>query len=57
MISAERGRHSRRPHSTRRLRVNQKNKGVTGIYARWHMFEEKRKAVLAIEVAMMPSIT
>jgi hypothetical protein len=22
---------------------------VTGIYARWHMFEEKREAVMAIE--------
>jgi hypothetical protein len=27
---------------------------LTGIYARWHMFEEKREAVMAIEAAMMP---
>ena len=30
------------------------HKGVTGIYARWHMFEEKREAVIAIEAAMLP---
>jgi hypothetical protein len=29
-------------------------KGVTGIYARWHMFEEKRDAVMAIEAAVPP---
>jgi hypothetical protein len=28
--------------------------GVTGIYARWHMFEEKREAVMAIEAAVLP---
>jgi hypothetical protein len=27
---------------------------VTGIYARWHMFEEKREAVIAIEAAVLP---
>jgi hypothetical protein len=27
---------------------------VTGIYARWHMFEEKREAVMAIEAALLP---
>jgi hypothetical protein len=26
----------------------------TGIYARWHMFEEKREAVMAIETAVSP---
>ena len=31
--------------------LNHSDKGVTGIYARWHMFEEKREAVLAIESA------
>jgi len=25
---------------------------VTGIYARWHMFEEKREAVMTIEAAV-----
>jgi hypothetical protein len=29
---------------------------VTGIYARWHMFEEKREAVMAIEAAVLPLI-
>jgi hypothetical protein len=27
---------------------------ATSIYARWHMFEEKREAVLAIEAAVLP---
>ena len=31
--------------------LNHNDKGVTGVYARWHMFEEKREAVNAIEVA------
>jgi hypothetical protein len=26
-------------------------------YARWHMFEEKREAVLAIEAAVLPLMT
>jgi hypothetical protein len=34
--------------------LNHNDKGVTGIYARWHMFEEKREAVLAIEAAALP---
>jgi len=29
--------------------LNHNDKGVTGVYARWHMFEEKREAVLAVE--------
>jgi integrase len=33
--------------------LNHNDKGVTGIYARWHMFEEKREAVLAIEAAVL----
>ncbi|WP_168204666.1 tyrosine-type recombinase/integrase [Tardiphaga sp. vice304] len=32
--------------------LNHNDKGVTGVYARWHMFEEKREAVLAIEAAV-----
>ena len=32
--------------------LNHNDKGVTGIYARWHMFEEKREAVMAIEAAV-----
>ena len=28
--------------------LNHNVKGVTGVYARWHMFEEKREAVNAI---------
>jgi hypothetical protein len=31
--------------------LNHNDKDVTGIYARWHIFEEKREAVLAIEAA------
>jgi hypothetical protein len=34
--------------------VNHNDKGVTGIHARWHMFEEKRDAVMAIEATVMP---
>ena len=34
--------------------LNHNDKGVTGIYARWHMFEEKREAVIAIEAAVLP---
>jgi len=26
---------------------------LTGIYARWHMFEQKREAVMAIEAAVL----
>jgi hypothetical protein len=36
--------------------LNHNDKGVTGIYARWHMFEEKREAVLAIEAAALPFV-
>lgn len=32
--------------------LNYNYKGVTGVYARWHMFEEKREAVNAIEAAI-----
>ena len=34
--------------------LNHNDKGVTGIYARWHMFEEKCEAVMAIETAVLP---
>lgn len=34
--------------------LNHNDKGVTGIYARWHMFEEKCEAVMAIEAAVLP---
>jgi hypothetical protein len=27
---------------------------VTAIYARWHMFDEKREAVLGVETAVLP---
>jgi integrase len=37
--------------------LNHNDKGVTGVYARWHMFEEKREAVLAIEAAVFAPIT
>jgi hypothetical protein len=29
---------------------------LTGIYARWHVFEEKREAIMAIETAVLPLI-
>ncbi|UWU80739.1 tyrosine-type recombinase/integrase [Bradyrhizobium huanghuaihaiense] len=32
--------------------LNHNDKGVTGVYARWHMFEEKREAILAIEATL-----
>jgi integrase len=34
--------------------LNHNDKGVTGVYARWHMFEEKREAVMAVEAAVLP---
>jgi len=34
--------------------LNHNDKGVTGVYARWHMFDEKREAVVAIESAVTP---
>jgi hypothetical protein len=27
---------------------------LTGVYARWHMFEEKREAVMTIGAAVLP---
>ena len=33
----------------RHRNLNHNDKGVTVIYARWHMFEEKREAIHAIE--------
>jgi integrase len=37
--------------------LNHKDQDVTSIYARWHMFEEKREAVMAIEAAVLPLTT
>jgi hypothetical protein len=34
--------------------LNHSDGDVTAIYARWHMFEEKREAVMAIEAAVLP---
>lgn len=34
--------------------LNHKDGDVTAIYARWHMFEEKREAAMAIEAAVLP---
>jgi integrase len=36
--------------------LNHHDKGVTGVYARWHYFEEKRAAVLGIESVVSPLI-
>jgi integrase len=37
--------------------LNHKDGDVTAIYARWHMFEEKREAAAAIEAAVLPLMT
>jgi integrase len=34
--------------------LNHADGDVTATYARWHMFEEKREAVIAIEKAVLP---
>jgi integrase len=34
--------------------LNHRDGDVTAIYARWHMFDEKREAVLAVERAVLP---
>jgi integrase len=34
--------------------LNHKDGDVTSIYARWHMFDEKREAVMAVERAVLP---
>jgi hypothetical protein len=34
--------------------LNHQDGDVTAIYARWHMFDEKREAVLAVETAVLP---
>jgi integrase len=34
--------------------LNHQDGDVTAIYARWHMFDEKREAVLAVEKAVLP---
>jgi integrase len=34
--------------------LNHKDDDVTAIYARWHMFDEKREAAMAIETAVLP---
>jgi hypothetical protein len=36
------------PRNALRGRIGRDGR-LTGIYARWHMFEEKREAVMAIE--------
>jgi integrase len=34
--------------------LNHKDDDVTAVYARWHMFDEKRETALAIEAALLP---
>jgi integrase len=36
--------------------LNHTDGDVTAIYARWHMFEEKREAAMAIEAAILPLV-
>ncbi len=44
----------RTPRDHVKALLNHKDGDVTAIYARWHMFEEKREAALAIEAAVLP---
>jgi integrase len=37
--------------------LNHKDGDVTSVYARWHMFDEKREAVVAIETALLPLLS
>jgi integrase len=37
--------------------LNHNDGDVTSIYARWHMFDEKREAVVAIETALLPLLS
>jgi hypothetical protein len=37
--------------------LNHKDGDVTSVYARWHMFDEKREAAIAIESALLPLMT
>jgi hypothetical protein len=34
--------------------LNHRDDDVTASYAHWHMFEEKREAMTAIETAVLP---
>jgi hypothetical protein len=47
---------ARLPVDLVKVLMNHNDKGVIGIYARWHMFEEKRDAVMAIDEAVSPLI-
>ncbi len=47
----------RTPRDYVKALLNHKDGDVTAIYARWHMFEEKREAVMAIEAALLPLMT
>ena len=44
------------PRDNAKALLNHKDGDVTAIYARWHMFDEKREASLAIEAAVLPLI-
>jgi hypothetical protein len=37
--------------------LNHTDKGLTGINARWHMFDDKREAFMAVEATVSPSMT
>jgi integrase len=42
------------PRDNVKALLNHSDGDVTSIYARWHMFDEKREAVLAIEKGLSP---
>ncbi len=48
------GQSLRVPRDYVKALLNNKDGDVTAIYARWHMFEEKREAAMAIEAAVSP---
>jgi integrase len=44
----------RTPREYVKALLNHKEGDVTAIYARWHMFQEKRETAMAIEAAVLP---
>ena len=48
------GQSLRVPRDYAKALLNHKDGDVSAIYARWHMFDEKREATLAIEAAVLP---
>ena len=53
-LSWREGQSMRIPRDSVKALLNHKDGDVTAVYARWHMFDEKREASLAIEAAVQP---